>query len=61
MSIAIAAKMASMQAEIDALWRAVTELRAKEIEAEAKKRKPLLELKKGRTNEDDRIAASLSD
>lgn len=50
--------MAELQAQIDALWAAVAELRAKEIEANAEKRRPMLKLAKDRPNEDDRLAAS---
>jgi hypothetical protein len=57
MSIAQATKMAELQAQIDALWAAVTELRTKEIEATAEKRRPMLRAK-DRPNEDDRLAAS---
>ena len=58
MSIAQATKMAELQAQIDALWAAVTELRTKEINATAEKRRPMLKLAKDRPNEDDRRAAN---
>lgn len=58
MSIAQAVKIAEMQAQIDALWAAVSEIRAKELDATAEKRRPLLKLAKDRPNEDERIAAT---
>lgn len=58
MSIAQATKMAELQAQIDALWAAVSELRAKEIDATAEKRRPMLKLAKDRPNENERVATS---
>lgn len=58
MSIAQAVKLAEMQAQIDALWAAVTELRTKELDATAEKRRPVLKIAKDRPNEDERVATT---
>lgn len=58
MSIAQATKMAEMQAQIDALWAAVTEIRAKELDATAEKRRPVLKIAKDRPNENERVATT---
>ena len=58
MSIAQATKMAEMQAQIDALWAAVSEIRAKELDATAEKRRPVLKISKDRPNEDERVATT---
>lgn len=58
MSLAQAAKMQEIQAQLDALWAAVSEIRAKELDATAEKRRPLLKLAKDRPNEDERVATS---
>lgn len=57
MSIAQATKMAEMQAQIDALWAAVSEMR-KELDATAEKRRPVLKIAKDRPNENERVATT---